>query len=149
MVDKQPTRAEGRSCKMMRTVKRRLVSLEERTPHRVTSDWLFGRLADLMRLAGLGFEEAFRSVVVEVSTEDLRRILEEIRAARSKPRGARGTCRLSLEKPTPCRDPGTVENSILEFHRLEEAARGRPPRRERRPSENRQSTERGEGDSTC
>ena len=74
---------------MMRTVKRRLVSLEERTPRRITSDWLFGRVAEMMRLIDVGFEEAFRSVVVEVSTEDLRRILEEVRAERSKPRGVR------------------------------------------------------------
>jgi hypothetical protein len=69
---------------MMGTVKQHLVRLEERTPRRVTSDCLFGRVFEMMRLAGMNFEEAFRSVVVVVSTEDLRRILEEVRAERSK-----------------------------------------------------------------
>jgi len=74
---------------MIKTVKRRLSSLEERTPRRITSDWLFGRLAEMMQLAGMSFDEAFRSVVAQVGTEDLRRILEEVRTKQAKRHGSR------------------------------------------------------------
>jgi hypothetical protein len=49
---------------MMNTVKRRLSSLEQRMP-RVTSEWLFDRVAEMMQLAGMSFDQAFRSVVVQ------------------------------------------------------------------------------------
>jgi hypothetical protein len=68
---------------MMKTVKKRISSLEERAPHRMTNDRLFGRVAEMMRLAGMSFDEALRSVVTQVSTEDLRRILAELRSKRA------------------------------------------------------------------